>query len=166
MCAARILINANIDSFARQRGVARYYKEVTAGLIAAFGDQTIVLSPEAGNYAPARHIRSVSFRGSRRFRIRDAFASLIAAYENVDVVFNPYYGRLWTTAPSIFTVYDMISELLPHHANRGTRLFVAEKKRCFEQADVLVAISHSTAQDIVTCYPLLTSAKIVVTQLG
>lgn len=166
MPSPRILINANIDSFARQRGVARYFKEMAAGIITAYGDRTVVLAPETGDYAPARYIRSVSFRGSRRFRIRDAFASLIAIYENIDVVFNPYYGRLWTAVPSIFTVYDMISELLPHHANRGTHLFVAEKKRCFEYADVLVAISHSTAQDIVTCYPHLASTKIVVTQLG
>lgn len=166
MCASRILINANIDSFARQRGVARYFREVTAGIIDAFGDQTLVLAPEAGDYAPAQYIRSVSFRGSRRFRIRDALASLIAAYENIDVVFNPYYGRLWTTASSIFTVYDMISELLPQHANRGTHLFVAEKKRSLQQAEVLLAISHATAQDILTCYPHLTSTKIVVTRLG
>lgn len=164
--ASRILINANIDSFTHQRGVARYFKEVTAGIIATFGNQTVVLSPEAGDYAPARHIRSINFRGSRRFRIRDVYASLVAAHEKVNVVFNPYYGRLWTLAPSIFTVYDMIPELLPHYATPGTHLFVAEKKRCFERADVLVAISHSTARDIVACYPHLAAKKIVVTQLG
>ena len=46
----RLLLNDNIRSHAAQRGVARYFEQVTAGLIAHFGPQTIICSPIVRDY--------------------------------------------------------------------------------------------------------------------
>jgi glycosyltransferase involved in cell wall biosynthesis len=61
-------------------------------------------------------------------------------------------------------IHELYPAWFPHNDSR-VRSFIAEKKRCITAADVLIAISDHTAQDIMTCYPT-TKAKVVVTHLG
>ncbi len=164
----RIFINDNLFSHGSQRGIARYVHHVTNGIISRFGSSTIICSSQERDYAPAKHIRQLVFRGSRRLGVNTAWASLAALRERATVLFNPYYGNTWTNATRVYTVYDMIHELYPNwfpSADHRVRAFIAEKKRCITEADVLIAISDHTAQDIMTCYPA-TKAKILVTHLG
>ncbi|MEW5957807.1 MAG: glycosyltransferase family 1 protein [Chloroflexota bacterium] len=158
-------MNDTIDSHARQRGISRHFKEVATGIIEAFGQNVVIFSPEPGDYSPARHIRSVRFRGSRRLGVHDILASILAYREKPRVFFSPYYGRAWTKAAEIFTVYDLIPELFSQYYS-NQRGFIAERKHCFERAARLIAISQNTARDIVTCYPHLAAGKIVSIHLG
>jgi glycosyltransferase involved in cell wall biosynthesis len=63
----------------------------------------------------------------------------------------------------------MIHELFSRDIPKGgayERRFVAEKKACLERASSLIAISESTARDIVSCYPHIDARKIVIAPLG
>ncbi len=165
----QILINDNIISHKSQRGVARYFRKVVDGIIDHFEAKTAIYSPEAREYGKAKHIQALQFRGSRRLRIGDITASIVAALLRPSVVFSPYYGNMRTGAAEVFTVHDMIYEIFPHYypgENRYNQKFVAEKKRCFERAAALIAISTSTAADILTYYPNVDASKITVVYHG
>ncbi len=175
-----IFLNDNILFHAAQRGVARYFRKITDGIIAEFGDHVVVCSPERRYYGTARHIhclpRSVSFPGSRRLGIngllpglRDIYASHVARHTHASLIYSPYYGNLQSKTLQLFTVYDMIYELFPQYypqRDNVNRQFLAEKKACLERASVLLAISEHTARDIKVCYPHIDPNKIVVTHLG
>jgi len=155
-----------------QRGVARYFRQVIDGLITHFGQQVTIFSAQARDYGSARHIRAIPrFRGSGRLMIYKANEHLAAWYaerERAAVFYSPYFGNAQTKAAPAFTVYDMIFELYPQHFPDAviTQSFILEKKRCFERAALLLAISQSTARDITACYPKIDSSKIVTTLLG
>jgi glycosyltransferase involved in cell wall biosynthesis len=160
-----IFLNDNISVHAYQRGVSRYFNEISAEIIAQFGEKTVILSSQAKNFSPAKHLQPIQFRGSRRLGFQDLLASVAAYRAQATLFYSSYYGNAWTKAPQIFTVYDLIPELFPQYYPNGGR-FIAEKKRCFERADLLIAISESTAKDIVRCYPHINPEKISVTHLG
>lgn len=158
------------DSIPCQGGVARYFRHVADGLIAHFGAQATIFSSRASNYGPARHIRALplNFRGSRRlgiYRINDFLAGWMADRRHPAVFYSPYFGNVRTTAAQVFMVYDMIHELC-FPRTRAIQAFIDEKKRCIERATLLIAISQSTARDIVACYPQVDPARIVTIWLG
>jgi glycosyltransferase involved in cell wall biosynthesis len=166
----RILLNDTILSYSWQRGVARYFQKVAAGVIDRFGSRTIVCSPAVLDYGPAHFIKSPRFRGSYRLRTQEVLASLITCVARPTVVYSPYYGELWANTSQVFTVYDMIHELVPDHSPGQDpaimQRFITEKRRCLERGAALLAISEHTARDIVACYPHIDPTKIVVTHLG
>jgi glycosyltransferase involved in cell wall biosynthesis len=167
--AERIFLNDNIPSQATMRGVTRYFKHITDGLIAHFGCQITVFSVEQRQYTPATHIRSVRFKGSEQFCLHDLLSALVMRRLRPGLVFSPWCSNVFTSAPKIFTIYDFTYELFPQYRFRGRvplRNLLQERKKCIEQAEVLLTISHSTARDILSAYPHLNPAKVVVTQLG
>jgi glycosyltransferase involved in cell wall biosynthesis len=156
-----------------QRGVARYFRQVIDGLITHFGPQVTIFSAHNRDYGSARHIRALTscFRGSNRLKIRqinEYMATFWAEREHAAVFYSPYYGNIRTKAAPVYTVYDMIHELYPHHFpdDNRTQSFLLERRLCFERAALLLAISQSTARDIAACYPNLDSTKVVTTLLG
>lgn len=167
--AGHLLLNDNIRSHTAQRGVARYFEQVAAGLIAEFGSRVTICSPLTRDYGAARHLRTPRFPGSGRLGIHDFSATVIARLAQPTLIFNPYYGHIRTRVAQVFTVYDMIPETISlPAAPTDARLLhaTAEKKRCFDQAAALLAISHSTARDLQRVYPHLAAGKIAVTPLG
>jgi glycosyltransferase involved in cell wall biosynthesis len=159
---APILINDNIISTAAQRGITRYFGKIMDGVIARFGKDAAICSPIAHSYTPARHWRTIRFKGSWRIGLQDKLASAVALIERPAAVYSVYYGHVDTHAAQAYTVYDMMHELSapPNHP------FIPQKRRCLEHAAVLFAISNHTAQDIVRIYPHIDASKIVVTPLG
>jgi glycosyltransferase involved in cell wall biosynthesis len=63
----------------------------------------------------------------------------------------------------VVTVYDMISEIFPQYYPAGDNNSLL-KRRCCEKADKVIAISHSTKNDLVRLFDIAPE-KIVVTQL-
>ncbi len=174
----RIFLNDNIISHASQRGITRYFRKIVDGVVAKYPERTIVYSPETRDYGRAKYIRmpprqSPKIRGIGFNTVLpialDKWASVLAYRERASVVFSPYYGYVQTRTAQVYTVYDMIHELFPQDYpsnNRWTRQLIAAKRRCFERASLLIAISKNTAEDILSCYPYLDETKIVVIHLG
>jgi glycosyltransferase involved in cell wall biosynthesis len=165
----RIFLNDNIFFYEARRGVSRYFRAITKGVIDHFGENVTIFSPEVGDYGAAKHICPPQFRGSRYFRIHDLVASFLALRDNTSLYFSPYYGHTWTKAVEIYAVYDMIYELFPRYflpSDPLVRRFTREKKRCIERATAIIASSKSTAVDIINCYPHIDQDKIVVIPLG
>jgi glycosyltransferase involved in cell wall biosynthesis len=178
--AHRIFINDNIPSPSTQRGVARAFRKITDGMIAEFGPDVIIYSPEVRDYGQAQHIqaqpRSAPFRGTGLLGINyflskysDTLATKLLKKYTPSIVYSPYYGNLESQAHQVFTVHDMMHELFPQYFSRARfdiRDLLAQKKSCFERATMLLAISESTAKDIRTFYPNIDPKKVVVTPLG
>jgi glycosyltransferase involved in cell wall biosynthesis len=175
----RIFINDTIHLHSSQRGVTRCFNHITDGIIDRFGKDVVIYSPQLRDYSVAKHIRSLPrsiYRGSGRLGItkvmagiNDQLARISAQRERTSVMYSPYYGNLKFKGTQVFTVYDMIHELFPQHFDQNrhdVRSFIAEKKHCFERGDVLVAISQSTADTILSFYPHIDSAKIKIAHLG
>jgi glycosyltransferase involved in cell wall biosynthesis len=166
MSSKRIFVNDNIHNRSAQRGVVRYFRNIVNGITEFFGSDTIVFSPEVRAYGKAKHIVAPTFRGSRYFNF--PLASLLAYLGRASIIYSSYYGNIWTSATQIFTVYDMNYELFPEYfaAVPHSVNFIKRKRRCLERADALIAISESTARDIVTCYPHIDPSKVSVVYLG
>jgi glycosyltransferase involved in cell wall biosynthesis len=167
--AGRIFLNDNIRSHTAQRGVARYFEHVTTGVIAHFGSRAMICSPIVRDYGTAHFIRTLRFPGSGGLGIHDLSATAIALIEQPTLIFSPYYGNIRTRIAQIFTVYDMIAEMISLPAGQDDpRILktIAEKKCCFERAVALLAISHSTARDMISVYPRLNANMIKVISLG
>jgi glycosyltransferase involved in cell wall biosynthesis len=164
-----IFVNDNTPSHTTMRGTARYVRKVVDGLIEYFGSQVVVYSPEARDYGAAKHIPAIRFRGIRRLGLHDRLASLVAAYYHPRVFYSTFFGKARTPAAEVFTVYDMSMELSVQqtpHVSLDVRRDIADKKHCLERADLLLAISESTAGDIRRLYPQVNPDKIVVTPIG
>jgi glycosyltransferase involved in cell wall biosynthesis len=167
--ARHILLNDNIRSHTAQRGVTRYFEHVTDGLIAYFGPNVAICSPVNRDYGTAQYIRTPRFPGSGRLGVHDFSATIIAQLKHPALIFTPYYGRVHTKIAQVFTVHDMIPEIVSLPVCRGDpRILktIAEKKHCFERAAALLAVSHSTAHDIISLYPQIDADIIRVSPLG
>ena len=157
-----ILFNDNLISIRAQRGIARYFGEIVAGAGRLLGDDAVVCSPEPWRYGSARHVRTLRFKGSWRIGLQDKLASAAARALRPAVIFNGYYGDVWSGALQAYTVYDMLHELTapPGHP------FIAQKRRCLYRAAALFPISYHSANDLIRFYPDLDRAKIHPIPLG
>lgn len=161
--SARIFLSDN--TLPMQGGVKRCFRQLVDGVVAAYGERTVVYSPERRDYGRARFMRSPGWPG----RVHDTSASLAATLCRADVLLAAYYGTACGPGRRVYAVYDMIHELLPHYFPPQTayeRRFVAEKRHCLLSGDRLIAISHSTAQDVLALYPDVNPGRIVVAHLG
>ena len=72
-------------------------------------------------------------------------------------IWHPTYYHLpgkWS-GKIVITVLDMIHELYPNFYNfKGVGTFIGRKERCIKQADALIAISNTTAEDICRIYDI------------
>lgn len=173
-----VFLNDNIISHTSQRGVTRYFRQIVDGVVAKYSGKVVVFSPELRDYGTAKHIRvppryfpkikGIGFNKLLSVAL-DKYASVATYREHASIVYSPYYGNLQTKAMQVYTVYDMVHELLPLYFpadSSRVRRFIAEKRHCLERATLLIAISESTARDIVACYPHIDRAKIIVIHLG
>lgn len=166
-----LVVSDTILFASAQRGVARYFELILKAMVETFGERVVYCSPVKRSIRPAKRIPVL--RLPRRVRLnqllQDSVASFAAAGLRARVFYSPYYGNALTAARQVFTVYDMIDELLPAYADRrrpAVRRLLEEKRRCIERAALLFCISQNTANDVLRCFPELNPAKIVVTPLG
>jgi glycosyltransferase involved in cell wall biosynthesis len=165
-----IFIYDNLFFRRKLGGVDRYFRHICDALIDQFGEQASFFSSQSRQYGQARHLPAIptNFRGSRQLgipQINNLLANWTIKKMHPSVFYSPYYGSVKTEAAQVFTVYDMIHELfLPR--TRKHLIFIDEKKRCLEQASLLLSISKSTGRDIIAYYPQVNPSKIVTTWLG
>ena len=165
--ATAVLINEATIHGAAHSGVARYMRHIARAAAEHYGAGLTVCSEHRIAPPPARWIPSPRFRGSGRLHTTDVVATIASALFRPRVYFGGYYGSARTAAREVFPVYDLIHDLYDSaHADRLLRRFLADKRRCFERAAALIAISRNTAADIVRAYPEVDPAKITVTHLG
>lgn len=168
----KVLLNDCLFSHAVQRGVSRYFRKITDGMIAHFGSDTIVCSSEKRDYRTAKYFRKIpiGFRGSYRLglpKVNEWLVERVIQCEQPAVLFSPYFGKVYEGIPHVFTVYDMIFEMFPeYYGGNEYKWLIDQKRKCLEDATLLFAISHSAARDIVACYPHIDASKIIVTHLG
>lgn len=165
-----IFIYDNITAYGAPRGVARYFRHISKGLISCYGNQATFYSSQMQNYGNAGHIRALptGFKGSgilKISKINEYLASRKMKQHPADIYFSPYYGNVHTAAAQVFTIYDMIYELYFPHTKKNLA-FIEEKKNCIERAKLLISISESTARDILSCYPNIDPGKIKSIPLG
>jgi glycosyltransferase involved in cell wall biosynthesis len=165
----RLLVSDTVVAPTQQRGVDRYFQHILIALARHFENRIVVVSPRRTNVTGISRVAIPAFYGSGWLGIQDKVASVVALYEKPRLFFSPYYGNARITAPQVFTVYDLIHERFPQYFpndNWQVKRFIAEKRNCLERAALLLAISDSTARDLIAQYPDIDPAKIVVTPLG
>ena len=162
-----IFINDNVPLGAR--GMARYFNHVLHGLIAHFGNQITVFSPVARDYRPAAYLSALHFKGSEQLRLHDRLATWAVWRTRPQALFSAWFNAIRTSVPQAIVIYDLIYERFPgYHSWKQTPLrnLARERRNSLERADLIVAISHSTAHDIAAYYPRVDPARIRVTPLG
>jgi glycosyltransferase involved in cell wall biosynthesis len=162
-----IFVNDNNPSGAR--GMARYFRYALDGIISHYGNRVLIFSPSNGNYGSARHIHPLQFKGSEQIALHEKLATLTVWRTHPSAIFSAWFTAIPTDLPQAFVFYDMILERFPHLQpwyRVPLRNLIAERKRSLERADRVVAISQSTATDIISFYPRINPAKIVIIPLG
>lgn len=169
------------DIFASQSfgGVSRYFAELHRTFRES-GVESVVLAPlylsaflqssvgVAGFSVPDRlRVRGASRLARRVGHLAQPPTLSLLRRTGQPLVFHPtYYTSVWP-APSVataVTVYDMIHERYPEQFSDGKRLS-ALKSRWIQSADVVLAISEYTKDDIVNMLDV-DPARIIVSALG
>jgi glycosyltransferase involved in cell wall biosynthesis len=159
----RIFLNDNVHSRPQQRGVSRYFRNVAEGVIRHFGNQAVVFSSDERTFGPVKHVRPISFHGQYRFAMHDAQASLASLWHRTTLFYSSYFGSARTRGDQVFTVYDMIYELFPQYFPKEdpwNRWMILQKRKCIERAAAVIAISESTARDILGLYPNVERSRV------
>lgn len=165
----RIFLNDNVHSRPQQRGVTRYFRNVADGIVRHFGDRVVVFSSDERDFGPAKRVRPAPVGGRYQFTLHDVQASLASFWHRTTLFYSAYFGAAWTPADQVFTVYDMIYELFPQYFSRedpSNRWLIAQKRKCIERAAAVIAISESTAADILALYPHVERSRVHVIPPG
>ena len=167
-----IFIHDTVIDPISQRGVDRVFTNYLTALSNFFPDQVLLYSNKVRNtyhlrrvYPPSKYMGC--FIPSRVNNVFDnTCAKLLVDYKPA-VYFSPYFGTVRSTAPQVFSAYDMIYERFPQYfTGESEKRFIREKKACFERSSLIICISHSTANDLMEIYPNLSADKIRVVHLG
>ncbi len=162
-----IFINDNVPLGAR--GMARYFGHALGGLIDHFRDQIVVFSPIARDFRPAAHLPALHFKGSEQLGLHDKLATWAVWRTRPQVLYSAWFNAIRTSIPQAIVMYDLIYERFPgYHSWKQTPLrnLARERRNSLERADLILAISHSTARDLVAYYPRIDLARIRITPLG
>lgn len=163
-----VIFNDNLVS-PNFRGMHRYFSELVRSAAARFGRELLVFGSADTDLGASHHLPALYVRGEQPLRLNQVIISLLATVLRPKVLFNAYYTDAYTPGHEVFTVYDMIPELLPNYFppdHSGNRKFIAQKRRSLERASLIFSISASTARDLLTCYPHLDANRILITPLG
>lgn len=104
-------------------------------------------------------------------RLLNKAHALWRIHHDCDIVCPTYFDLYVLIAKKLFkaklvvTVYDMIYEMFPSQFPSADKS-IANKKILIENADHIIAISHSTKRDIMAMYPTVPSDKITVIHIG
>lgn len=166
----QLLLNDNILSYVKQRGITEVFAKIALGLSSVYGDKLVICTKDPNRYPFARCIKLPRYyRGSYYLSLNDRIVSLICLKERPQIVINACAGSVITFAKQVQMAYDMIPELFPQYFpsnNIGGKLMLFERKRAYQTANCIIADSHNTAQDLLRIYPSIPPQKIRVAHLG
>jgi glycosyltransferase involved in cell wall biosynthesis len=101
-----------------------------------------------------RLLRPRSFWHNRIYSMRQCEQALVTGNSSKAIWHSTYftYPRNWH-GYQVLTVHDMIPELFPNTFERnGLEQFLYRKKKCIEQADVIICVSETTKRDLLNLY--------------
>jgi glycosyltransferase involved in cell wall biosynthesis len=169
----KVFVHNSVVSSSGQRGVNRCFQAYTQALIQAYPGDVLVYSRSSLEMGGARIVKPFSrLAKNPSIRIPVRFDDFLAGrYADwaASLYYSPFYGRMRTRIPQVFTVYDLIYEKFPNYFPPDlpdNRVHLQEKKNCFERASLLVCISQNTANDILDRYPQIPQSKVRVAYLG
>lgn len=176
----RILFDTQIFLLQKYGGISRYYSEILRFIFKEknievefplyITDNFHLLNYKLGQ---AKFIRLVQNYISGRFKNYLLQKSVSATEKYLksgefDVFVPTYYDsnflRFIGNTPFVLTVYDMIHENYPQLEKESS--IISDKKLLIESANKIIAISHSTKNDILKLYPHINEEKIDVVYLS
>ncbi|MGH8892811.1 MAG: glycosyltransferase family 4 protein [Actinomycetes bacterium] len=165
----RVLFSADIFTRQRSGGISRYHAELFHGLSDQGVDARIVLGPGGHPYfgRPVAGVASVPGVVPGRWAVKAGeIWTRLEMLRRAATVFHPTYytARPVGRAPSVITIHDLIH--LKGLSNDPEKATVVEGQRFWAQrADTVIAVSESTANDVMELLGVARS-KIRVVHLG
>ena len=112
-------------------------------------------------------VPALKYTGFIRRKVNRIFqAIMLRGTDSQSIVHQTFYYQPYIKLQGkvVVTVYDMISEIFPQYFPDGNNISLL-KRRCCERADKVIAISHSTKNDLVRFFDI-PPEKIVVIHLA
>ena len=172
MFPKRVFIHDSVNDPLIQRGVDHCFVNYCSALASEFPDELIFYSKRKKFPRIGKQIYPINYLLREPFprRISNNLDRKICqniANQRSDLYYSPYYGRMVTKIPQVFSAYDMIFEKYENYFSYpGAKVFVDEKKCCFERASLIICISQNTANDILEFYPHINGDKVKVVHIG
>lgn len=168
----RVLVDGVIYGAQKFGGISRCFTETFSRIGNQTGGIEIILHlpPNCQATIPKgkwiRKIRDYNIRPRTLFHPLVSSLSKARAWSLHPQIFHSTYYTLpyWSGLRTVVTVYDFIYEKYPSLLG-DARPFIEQKRRVIEQADAIVAVSHSTKRDILE-YARVDEAKIAVIYPG
>jgi glycosyltransferase involved in cell wall biosynthesis len=165
----------SFDVFCEQRygGISRYYFEIIRRISPMVPDIKILAGLYINEYIKSLpvvkgiKVPALKYTGSIRRKVNRIFqAFMLRGTDSKTIIHQTFYYQPYIKfhGKIVVTVYDMISEIFPQYFPDGNNISLL-KRRCCERADKVIAISHSTKNDLVRFFDI-PSEKIVVTHLA
>jgi glycosyltransferase involved in cell wall biosynthesis len=159
----KIIYTYDIFTVQRYGGISRYYFELIKRIPPRTADVKIMAGLYINEYiktlpvtkgikVPALHHTAFI-----RQKINKAYqAILLKKLGNYDIAHLTFYDQPYIefNGKIIVTIYDMISELYPQFFSSKDNTSLL-KKQCCERADKIIAISHSTKNDLVKLFGIM-----------
>lgn len=112
-------------------------------------------------------VPALKYTGFIRRKVNRIFqAIMLKGTDTQTIIHHTFYYQPYIKLQGkvVVTVYDMISEIFPQYFHDGINISLL-KRRCCERADKVIAISHSTKNDLVRFFDI-SPEKIVVIHLA
>ncbi len=172
--AQKIFVHDSVSKPASQRGVDRCFMNYASALVEAFPDEVVVFSKRELNLTAIKQIHPCSYYlnsipviPKRISRGLDNFQNSLATRFFGSVYYSPYYGKIKTRIPQVFSAHDTIYEKFPHFFPAAAdKDFLVEKKECFKRAALILCVSENTAKDIQFFYPNIPENRLQVIYNG
>ena len=161
-------MNLNIfytyDIFCLQKygGISRYYYELIRRISATMADVKVMAGLYINEYIKSLpevkgiKVPQVKYTGFIRVDINWLFQKImLRTTDSQTVLHQTFYLEPYIKfeGKKVVTVYDMISEIFPQYFPDGDNTSLM-KRRCCEKADKVIAISHSTKNDLVRLFDI------------
>jgi glycosyltransferase involved in cell wall biosynthesis len=162
------------DIFNEQRygGISRYYFELIKRISPDI-DVKILAGLYINEYikslpvAKGIKVPALKYTGFMRRKVNRIFqAIMLRGTDSKTIIHQTFYNHPYIKLQGkvVVTVYDMITEIFPQYFQEGNNISLL-KRRCCERADKVIAISHSTKNDLVRFFDI-SPKKIVVIHLA
>jgi len=163
------------DIFGGQRygGISRYYFELIRRISARMSDVQVLAGLYINEYinslpnVAGLKVPQWKFSNSIRLKISGIFQRIMLSRANSEtIVHQTYYFQpiINFKGKVVVTIFDMIYEKFPQYYPANYNISQL-KRRCCERADKIIAISHSTKNDLVGFFGV-SPEKIVVVYLA
>lgn len=163
------------DVFCEQRygGISRYYYEIIRRISPMVPDVKILAGLYINEYIKSLpvvkgiKVPALKYTGFIRRKVNRIFqAIMLREIGSQTILHQTFYYQPYIKYQGkvVVTVYDMISEIFPQFFPKGNKISLL-KRRCCEGADKVIAISHSTKNDLVRFFDI-SPEKIVVIHLA